>query len=88
MERGGTLTYLSALYMYIIGHCSAVVQCNAAQCRIEKYCTVQCSVEEHTHSREGFGPFSPTHVFKGFVGGANGKLEILKKHFDSAILKT
>ena len=41
----------------------------------------------HTQERDWFRPFPQTHVFKGFANGANRKLEILKKYFDSAILK-
>ena len=41
----------------------------------------------HTQERDWFRLFPPTHVFKGFANGANRKLEILKKYFDSAILK-
>ena len=67
-------------------HCT--VQCNAVRCSAGWNSTVQCrAVHKSTHSREGFGPFSPTHVFKGFVGGTTRKLEILKKYYDNAILK-
>ena len=80
---------MSALYIYIR------VQCSAVQNKVEQYCAVYSTYsvqyrqyrKAHTQERDWFGPFSPTHVFKGFVGGATRKLKILKKCFDSALLK-